>query len=984
MKKCAILILAAAAAMCATAVQPANRAAQVDADGVLRWADDNSEVAMVGVNYYPPFAIDHAELKRLGADIPAVMREDVAHFRRLGLGCVRIHCFERQFSTPDGAFVENEHARLMDELVAICATNGLYMVFTPIAWWHAGAGPTDGFSDRFPMREMTSNADAWKIQARFLENFASRVNSFTGRRYADEPSILAFECINEPIYPAGWPDAKATEYVNALVDGLRASGTKKPVFYNAWLGRAAAVGASRADGATGVYYPTGLVAGHALRGSQLGRIRASTFHENPAALSRKAKMVYEFDAADTPGSYMYPALGRLFRSEGVQVASMFQYDPMCLANYNRNWMTHYLNLVYTPRKALSIAIMAEVFRRVPRGCAYAPDARAIEFPPFRVDGERDLSEYAGTDAYYYTNDPVAPPPDAAALRRVWGCGASSVAASTGSGAYFLDRAAPGVWRLQLYPSVFETADPYTGRNAVVKRIVLPDSPRVTLRLPGLGANWCATPVADRSRRFTAQSDASALLPPGDYVVTRAAPTAEDFAAALAADVPPFIAPPPEKPATRATLEIPRQWAVGKDLPFEMETHGATNAALHFVSGADGTRRTVGAIPANGLLGTAGMSAGVWGVCADVAGPHGRIAVPAVRTEEATVAIPRRGAAPVSLLPPPGAAIRGSANGVSVDVARRPDGAFELRSEKSAVKNACGGFEADLPKLPRAKGPTAIVLDVENLSAGEARFEVGFRLDRGGFGVNAAVRPGRSRIVFGPDRIVPLWGGPAEERPWERVRGISVLTGAWLWPDKSVPAQRVVVRNVECVEAEVCLPLDLRASPSEWELLDPVRLMRASLTRGDGKSLVQDDRGEPAFQCWKNGFADGASDSTGLKTAADTANLVRAFPSCGPGRTIVIRARATFPHTDKLEVAFCQNDGRVWGTVVPLTGEWREIRVPVASLRYFSQWGLPPIPETERPDLRKVDSFNFCFGRWLFPKTAGETHGFAISSIKVED
>lgn len=985
MKKCLLSLFAVAAALCANAVRPADRAAQVDANGVLRWTDDRSEVAIVGVNYYPPFAIDHAELKRVGADIPAVMREDVAHFRRLGLGCVRIHCFERQFSTPDGAFVENEHARLMDELVNICATNGIYMVFTPIAWWNAGAAPTDGFSDRFPMREMTSNANAWKIQARFLKNFANRVNAFTGHRYADEPSILAFECINEPIYPADWPERRITDYVDALVGGLRASGTKKPVFYNAWLGHAAAVGASRADGATGVYYPTGLVAGHALRGSQLGRIRASTLHENAKAISRKAKMVYEFDAADTPGSYMYPALGRLFRSEGVQVASMFQYDPMRLANFNRNWMTHYLNLVYTPRKALSIAIMAEVFRHVPRGCGYTPASDAIEFPPFRVDGERNLSEYAGTNAYYYTNDPTLPPPDVAALRHVWGCGSSSVAASTGNGAYFLDRAAPGVWRLQLYPSVFETADPYTGRNAVVKRVVLPDSPRITLRLPDLGANWHAVAIADKTRRFIAQGDSSAVLPPGDYVVARTAPTQDDFSAVSATDVPPFIAPPPEKPATRASLETPRQWAVGKDMPFEMKAHGATNATLHFVSEADGTRRTLDRIPTNGLLRTEGLSAGAWGVRADVAGPHGRIAVPNDWTEEATVAIPRQGARPVSLLPPAGVRVRVNSSGVSrLDVVRVQDMAFELCNEKSDAKDSCGGFESDLPKLPRLEKPAAIVLEVENLSAGEARFEVGFRLDRGGFGVNAAVRPGRSRVVFGPDRIVPLWGGPARERPWERVRGISVLTGAWLWPDRIVPAQRVRILKVECVEADVCRPLRLRASPSEWELLDPARLLQGVLTHGDGKAMVQDDRGEPAFQCWKNGFVGDSGDSTSIKTSADTADLVRAFPSCGQGRTIVVRARATFPHTDRLEVAFCQNDGRVWGTVIPLTREWREIRVPISSLRYFSHWGLPSIPETERPDVRRVDAFNFCFGRWLFPKAAGETHGFAISSIRVED
>ncbi len=977
-----IFLFAAAIALAAMAVPSANRAAHVDAHGVLRWTDDQSEVALIGVNYYPPFAIDHAELKRLGADISAVMREDVAHFRRLGLGCVRIHCFERQFSTPDGAFVENEHARLMDELVALCATNGLYMVFTPIAWWGTGAAPTDGFSDHFEMRDMTSKPDAWNIQARFLRAFAERVNTFTGRRYADEPSILAFECINEPIYPQDWPDEKVTAYVNTLVDALRSSGTKKPIYYNAWLKRAAAVGASRADGATGVYYPTGLASGQALRGSQLGRIRGSTFHENPQALTHKAKMIYEFDAADTPGSYMYPALGKLFRAEGVQVASMFQYDPMRLAPVNRNWMTHDLNLVYTPRKALSLAIMAEVFRHVPRGGVYTPDAQTLAFPPFRADGERDLSEYAGTDAYYYTNDPVTPPPDVAALRRVWGCGTSSVAASTGTGAYFLDRVAPGVWRLQLYPSVFEMADPYTGRGNV-KRVVLPDNPRITIRLPDLGERWHATALAPVEGTSVSAQAFAAVLAPGDYLITRAAPTAAERATALSADLPPFIAPPPEKPATRAALSLPRQGAAGQDLPINLHTSGATNIILYAVNGVDKTRRVLARTTPT-TLHTAELSAGTWGILADIAGPQGRITVPDRAAEGELLTLPILDAPPVSLLPSADTALRARAHNISASASRRADGGLELRNAGTTAADACGGFATPLPKQARSTRTTAIVLEVENLASHEARLEIGFEMDRGGFGVNAFIRPGVHQLVFGPNMVVPLWGGPAEARPWERVTGLSVLTGAWLWSGRDVPAQHVVIRNLTRVDAAFCYPLHLRATPADWELLDPARLMRASLTYGGGKALAQDERGEPAFRCWVDGFADGARTSTGIRTSVDGADRRRAFPACGQGKTIVIHACATFPHTDKLEIAFCQNDGRVWGTVVPLTRDWCDIRVPMASLWYFAHWGLPPIPESERPDARKIDAVNFCFGKWLFPQHAHETHGFAISSIRIED
>ena len=171
------------------------------------------------------------------------------------------------------------------------------------------------------------------------------------------------------------------------------------MFYNSWHGRNKAVGASSVDGVTGGYYPTGLVAGRELPGPHLATLYRPTSLEPDAHIARKAKAIYEFDAADTEGAYMYPAIARLFRHEGAQMASMFQYDPAALADRNKNWQTHHLNLVYTPAKALSFAIAAEAFRRLPRGCAYTNDANELVFPPFRVNAARNLSQMATETAF---------------------------------------------------------------------------------------------------------------------------------------------------------------------------------------------------------------------------------------------------------------------------------------------------------------------------------------------------------------------------------------------------------------------------------------------------------------------------------------------------------------------------------------------------------------------------------------------------------
>ena len=532
----------------AWAVAPVDRQARVDAQGVMRWTDDGTEVAVFGVNYYAPFALDYRLLKERGLDVKETIRRDVAQFRRLGLNALRLHCFDREFSTREGAFVDNEHVDALDCLIAECASNGIYSVLTPIAAWGGGkwTSSTNGFACPVGMKSLTTDRALWKAEARFEREFAEHMNRYTGRRYADDPCVLCFELINEPDYPDGTTGEQIAEYANTLLAGIRASGTKKPVFYSAtWNRHNECVPFLKTDGVSGVYYATGLRSGHALSGSQLGRVLGSSLKAD-RRLDGMAKIVYEFDAADTPGAYMYPAMARLFRSEGVQSATQFQYETTPLADDNVSYMTHYLNLVYTPEKALSFAIAAEVFRRSPRGVPFAANGEEIVFPPFRVNAASNLSEMVTATDLLYTATPITPVPDPAKLRRVWGCGASSVAASTGSGCYFLDKVADGLWRLQLYPSVMPCADPYTGLS-IKKTAVLGESPELTVRLPDLGADFTAWRTADGARAAEAHAG-RCVLAPGDYIIARGQSLSPArLKLARAADLPEWHAPPPDPP-----------------------------------------------------------------------------------------------------------------------------------------------------------------------------------------------------------------------------------------------------------------------------------------------------------------------------------------------------------------------------------------------------------------------------------------------------
>lgn len=542
----------AIASVCAAFGGLPPRSAYCDGFGVLRWSDDRSEVAIFGVNYYTPFHVEYIETGKRGFDHKEVIRRDVANFRRLGLTALRVHCFDREISDKDGHLLENHHLDLLDYLIAECASNGMWTVLTPIAGWGLTSGDAaKGFGCGTSHRQLSSDIALLAPQQRYLEEFAKHINRYTGHRYADDPAVLAFELINEPDYQEGSTATQIADYANALLDAIRRSSTRKPIFYNTMVNGARGIVALpylNVDGITGGCYCTGLRAGRALdmEGSQLAAIKTCRLDSSrDPALRRFAKIVYEFDAADVYGAYMYPAMAKMFRHEGVQCATQFQYESFPVAFDNPCYKTHYLHLIYTPEKALSLAIAAEAFRRLPRRTSYEPAENEIVFPPFRVNAAANLSEMVTETDYLYTAKPLTLPPAPEKLRRVWGCGASSVASSDGTGAYFLDRIEAGVWRLQVFPSVMPIADPFTGKPGP-KTIVLSDAPSMKVSLPDLGIDFAVESttgrvpvVVEKGGRFKVAS--------GDYILMSSAhrSDAAAFERARAANIPPYWAPPPD-------------------------------------------------------------------------------------------------------------------------------------------------------------------------------------------------------------------------------------------------------------------------------------------------------------------------------------------------------------------------------------------------------------------------------------------------------
>ena len=132
----------------------------------------------------------------------------------------------------------------------------------------------------------------------------------------------------------------------------------------------------------------------------------------------------------------------------------------------------------------------------------------------------------------------------------------------------------------------------------------------------------------------------------------------------------------------------------------------------------------------------------------------------------------------------------------------------------------------------------------------------------------------------------------------------------------------------------------------------------------------------------NEFA-GKPDCRSWRLGVSRKTFARKFPKAGPGKELVVRARATRPDTTAVEITLIHANGKVWGTQVPLETEWRDIRMPLSELRYFKHWGnLPPLEPGDAPDARNLQTIGLCYGKWLCKETLDREHGFEISSIRI--
>ncbi|MCC6038124.1 MAG: glycoside hydrolase family 5 protein [Armatimonadetes bacterium] len=980
--------------------RPANRTVVVDEHGILRWQDNGEEVALFGVNYYAPFSIDYNQLKALGFQIEKVIDIDLLHLARMGLNLIRLHVWDREISDREGNLIDNEHLRLLDYLIAKAKERGIYTLLTPIAWWGT-PNPSAGFSNFFTMQQMTTDLEARKAQRNYLAQFVQHVNRYTGLAYKDDPAIVGFELINEPLYPPGTTNEQVRDYINALAEAIRGTGCKKPLFYNGWDGKFAAVRDSIVDGCSFVWYPTGLVSGRSLKRNFLPLVDDYPSMRAPE-LERKAKIVYEFDAADVPGSYIYPAMARAFRSGGAQIAAQFQYDVLPLAPFNINWQTHYLNLVYTPNKAVSFIIAAEAFRRLPRLKTYGRYPENTRFGPFRVSYEEDLSEMVTEREFFYSNDTKTKPPSPEKLERIVGCGSSPIVRYEGTGAYFLEKLGDGVWRLEVYPDAVWVNDPY-GRPSLEREVarVYWRERVMQVNLPDLGPNFAVEPLNEGNRFRAKAVSGTFTIRPGVYLLSRQSSKVdlEGLQLPVAVGLREFYAPPSSDAPVTVWHEPVREWVEGKPLrltftvasPREPERvmlylwHESARVFRSIPLEHKRAYRYEATIPSNWLKPDeieylVGVKLGqkFQTFPADL----GREPVRKEEFLEAqTIFALKEGDKP-----PPVSYTGPQQHKATSEIVKGSDvGSLALRLMATGFGEppSCAGVRL---KVRSSKLPTEdvsglnLVVRARSLFPQTKAVEIGLvERDGSAYGYEVPLTNTWREIEVPLENLRPLWGTKGQRLRVSELAELSIIFGAWLYG-----GERTLPHGLEIERVAI--------KPKVWKVAilskdAPIVLFSAERhqvsVRGDvpvRTSLVGGAE-KVALRISVNGFGPPPSCVYFRHDVFEEFESRRdELAQCD---TLVIKARAVTPVTTHIEVALIERDGTPWGTNVPLKTEWQEIRLPLSTLRHFAHWGTSPqgrgsVGDRFRPE--NVAAVNICFGAWLFPQHASEQHIVEIEEI----
>lgn len=493
-----------------------------------------------GSNYTVPFAHAFRALGEVGADRKNAIDKDVYHFARLGLNAFRLHVWDVELTDSAGNLLDNEHLDLLDYLIFKLEQRGIAIVLTAQTNFGNGypehnSNENSAFSYLYEKCQIHDDPAAIAAQQTYLSALVQHINRYTGTSYAADSHILAIEVNNEPCH-SGTPE-EITEYVNTMVRTLRAAGWAKDILYNVShnLWATAAFYKADIDGTTFQWYPTGLVSGHTREGNFLPMLDDYDIpFDTIPGFDRLSRVIYEYDPADVLATYLYPAAVRTFRKAGFDWVTQFAYDPMDIACYNTEYQTHYLNLAYTPGKAVGAAIAAEAMRRIDKGVDFGSYPADTIFGDFLVSASRDLAMLNDEQYFYHTNSTDVFPKAIERLSHIKAVGSSPFIFTDGTGAYFLDKVAQGVWRLEVMPDVVITRDPFA-KPSLKRKVaqILYNDISMTIGLPDLGGDYRCLELSGGSEQRA--ESGSITIAPGVYVLSAADADISGFANSISTE-----------------------------------------------------------------------------------------------------------------------------------------------------------------------------------------------------------------------------------------------------------------------------------------------------------------------------------------------------------------------------------------------------------------------------------------------------------------
>lgn len=498
----------------------------IDSNGIMRWTDNNKEASFYGVNYTLPFAHAYRAINYTGQDHKKAIDKDVYHFARLGFNAYRIHVWDVEISDKKGNLIKNKHLDLLDYLISKLNERGIRTLITTMTNFGNGYPEqnqdTGGFSYLYDKCKVHSDENAIKAQENYISQFIKHTNPYTGVSYINDPYVIGFEINNEPCHSDS--PKQTEEYIDRMLKAMKKTGNKKPVFYNVShnMSHVQAYFNTEIQGTTYQWYPTGLVSVHTRKGNFLPYVDSYNISFSYVNnFNKKVKAIYEFDPADINYSYMYPAITRTLRSQGFQWITQFSYDPMDIAWANSEYQTHYLNLAYTPSKAISMKIAAEVAYSLPLNKQYPKYPNDTVFETFRISYAQDLSELNSAEKFFYSNNTDASPVNLEKLNSLAGVGNSPLVKYEGTGAYFLDKLEDGLWRLEVMPDAVQIHDPFE-KTSLKKEVVTIawNIWNMEIDLPSLGKGFLVTGINQGNTENSISSGIKFTTRPGVYLLTR--------------------------------------------------------------------------------------------------------------------------------------------------------------------------------------------------------------------------------------------------------------------------------------------------------------------------------------------------------------------------------------------------------------------------------------------------------------------------------